>query len=686
MRNFIAMIEASESSNSAYENSLAAIDARVRRRLDEISSGLGRPLRVLHIGNIANNAYVNAKIMRRYGVEADALVLDYYHIMGCPEWEEGVIEKLEGTQSDPDWYLTKVGDFSRPRWFLQGPASICSGYLNAKAANQPVFAYYYQTLLDWNLKCRGADAGPRRALYRRAWSVAHAIPALKWQIRNYIYLAGYHTRRLVNLVKYRAKLFLYYARYYAVRAVMAAIQLVRRAVWKTVRISYSVLPSILWIAARTVYRHLPVPVRDRLRVIVLGRTSVACTPATTAEAVTVHGSSDVASMKQSAAILPLRAEPSADPPIVPSIIKPEPLILAARVVVEPAAGARIWPKVDPPTAGDIAAYSVTAEKFRKAFDYYDVVQGYAVDGLYPLLAGKSNGYACYEHGTLRDIPYQPNAQGRMCAHAYQNAPAVFITNTDCVASAENLGIGPERRFPIPHAFDSDRVLKFRSANLATSKPHNQPVTFISPARHHWKHGEFVSWLKGNDVPIRAARLMADKGLDFKIIFVRWGQEIRESEALIKELGVEKHFEWIDPVPKQRLWQYYMSCNGVLDQFVIPAIGGVSFETLAFGRPLFTRIDEPVFKEFFGEVPPLLNVHTPEGLADAMAKVIRDPDCYDGIAEAALVWTAKYHSSQRIMEIMLKGYDRILKPAEASEATKELRSVAAPSFSVVLGRA
>jgi len=32
-----------------------------------MNARLGRPLRVLHIGNIANNAYNNARIQRQYG-------------------------------------------------------------------------------------------------------------------------------------------------------------------------------------------------------------------------------------------------------------------------------------------------------------------------------------------------------------------------------------------------------------------------------------------------------------------------------------------------------------------------------------------------------------------------------------------------------------------------------------------
>ena len=50
----------------------------------------GRKFRVLHIGNIANNGFLNSKILNETKqVESYALSIDYYHIMGCPEWEEG---------------------------------------------------------------------------------------------------------------------------------------------------------------------------------------------------------------------------------------------------------------------------------------------------------------------------------------------------------------------------------------------------------------------------------------------------------------------------------------------------------------------------------------------------------------------------------------------------------------------
>jgi glycosyltransferase involved in cell wall biosynthesis len=47
--------------------------------------------RVLHLGNVANNGYINAKLLRRAGIEADALV-DEWHILSQPEWEDAPLE------------------------------------------------------------------------------------------------------------------------------------------------------------------------------------------------------------------------------------------------------------------------------------------------------------------------------------------------------------------------------------------------------------------------------------------------------------------------------------------------------------------------------------------------------------------------------------------------------------------
>lgn len=88
--------------------------------------------RILMIGNIANNAYLNAKILRDAGYSVDVLCNDYYHIMGCPEWEEAQINLAELDPFEPQWYRVNLHDYIRPKWFVQGPMTLCLKYLYAK--------------------------------------------------------------------------------------------------------------------------------------------------------------------------------------------------------------------------------------------------------------------------------------------------------------------------------------------------------------------------------------------------------------------------------------------------------------------------------------------------------------------------------------------------------------------------
>lgn len=101
--------------------------------LKHFQAQMKRPLRVLHVGNIANNAYLNAKILRRVGVEADVLCYYYYHVMGCPEWEEIDIKHGYGNDDNhPRFSKKDLKKYERPRWFAQGPLDLCLMYFEAK--------------------------------------------------------------------------------------------------------------------------------------------------------------------------------------------------------------------------------------------------------------------------------------------------------------------------------------------------------------------------------------------------------------------------------------------------------------------------------------------------------------------------------------------------------------------------
>lgn len=90
-----------------------------------------RRLRILHVGNIANNGYLNAKLLNAAGFDCDVLAYAHYHTMGCPEWEDSDFTGVVN-ESRPDWRSVALRGFVRPRWFAQGPIADAVAYLQAR--------------------------------------------------------------------------------------------------------------------------------------------------------------------------------------------------------------------------------------------------------------------------------------------------------------------------------------------------------------------------------------------------------------------------------------------------------------------------------------------------------------------------------------------------------------------------
>ena len=125
-------------------------------------------MRILHVGNIANNAYNNAKVLVEAGIDCDVICYDYYHIMGCPEWEDA---DFVGTMSDhfkPDWSKVNLRGFRRPRWFAQGPRYLAIKYLIAKRRGQKMRSWLWWRLMS---------ISQRR---RRQWSIVAVRFAVRW--------------------------------------------------------------------------------------------------------------------------------------------------------------------------------------------------------------------------------------------------------------------------------------------------------------------------------------------------------------------------------------------------------------------------------------------------------------------------------------------------------------------------
>jgi hypothetical protein len=492
----------------------------------------GRPIRTLHIGNIANNAYNNAKLLREIGLISDVICYDYYHIMGTPEWEDADFNVKNLDHFFPRWSDLNLGDFIRPDWFVQGPLELCIDYLIAKNNNE-------------------------NFLQKKIWKILSQInqteKSSKFNITYLCYNTGF---KIITRLGFKFKnliIRIQSSRYYPLRP-------------KNKTFKYELL-------------------NEKIQ-----------------------------------EIFPDRA-------------------------VEV-------------TKDDFYRFSdFLLKKWKRLFSNYDVVIGYSTDGIYPLLT--NTPYIAFEHGTIRDIPYQKTSQGRLCALTYSLANHVFVTNFDCKKSADFLS--PNRYSLINHPFDenhSDEIMGADELRIKLLQDLDSDFLFFFPTRHDWVEGTGYAD-KANNVFLNAFAKLRHLGFRVGAVCCEWGQNIEDSKKLLSDSYVDDYVQWSDPMATVQFERTAMACDYVVDQFKLGSFGGILFKAMAAGSPVMTYLNEEMLKEQFSEMPPVLNCKCEKDIIDAIKSIYEKPEAKEILSQKSRDWINRHHSKRDTINKQLAQFKVLL---------------------------
>lgn len=470
--------------------------------------------RVLHLGNILNNGYLNSKFLRRRGWQADSVSVDYRHVQAQPEWEEVAIIDPRLSHNSPDWSRIDLRGYRRAPWFRDPSLAEIRDVAGQLAGGLP---------------SPGEGTAPAEV----------AGPTF--------------TRRLL----------------------------------------------------------------ERLRLQSLGRVARR---------------------------------------------------VSRRIVTAPDARhlihrfAREYPhRADQLTVDDVGEYRDRSCAHGPLLRLYPLVQAYSLDPIYPMLNDPTQPLICFEHGTMREFPFENSARGRLYALALKLAERVLITNADCNRSAERLGL-TNYTF-IPHPVDeqlyrpADSPLRER-----LRREHDCDVIFVAPARHHWKNcppGLENSWFKRNDILIRAlGRFFASRpSTRALVVFFEWGEEVQLSKDLIGECGFSARVRWEPIASKPVMREYYNAADIVFDQFNngIGTFGTVVPEALASAKPVILNYKEELHRWCYRELPPALNAANEEAIIDHIERLLDDEPYRCGLGERGRDWFMRHHSSQIVADTMIDVY-------------------------------
>ena len=581
-----------------------------------------RRTRVLHIGNIANNAYINAKLLNDAGYDCDVLCADYYHIMGCPEWEDADFDGEVGDHFFPQWWRLDLGGFQRPRWFAQGPRHLAMRYLIARRTGNAAEAKRL-----WNQLCHANNSSPPAQDGLAAARLSRLVIDIRLKLsrihsasdlftvvwgRLDIWAGPSQMRRIVaSLVA-----FLFVATTPITVIPVVTVKLLRRVQrwFSTLRQFRGPKAAMVWVLLSDFARK-----RGAWAWLVVYLVAPIATL--------------VAILQQS----------------VPRVIgerrksgtQPQDMNRVAQLSAE---FTEAFPGRDALTISDVFPFLEALPLWEQLFAQYDVIIGYSTDGFYPLLAGQP--YLAFEHGTLREIPFRETGEGRRTALTYRCARHVFVTNFDCAANAERLA--PGRHTEINHPFDEDHGLAVGGFELWRRQLRlelESDYLFFFPTRHDWVQGTGYAD-KGNDVFLRAFASIRQMGHRLGLVCCEWGANVGQSKALLQTLGVAGAVKWIAPLPTIRFERMSRACDCVVDQFVLGSFGGVMFKAMAVGAPVLTYLEESKLLQQYSEVPPVINCRTEDDIVRAIDKLIRDPRWRVQLGHEARSWMMRHHGKRQ----------------------------------------
>lgn len=312
---------------------------------------------------------------------------------------------------------------------------------------------------------------------------------------------------------------------------------------------------------------------------------------------------------------------------------------------------------------DYARYKIPF--FRDFFNSYQLIHAYGLESIHAMMAAPKVPMIAFEHGTMRDFPFQQDARARLYSLSLKKAKVVLITNSDNIKAAKRLGLS-NYRF-IPHPVD-DEIVRSTPSDLGAElkKRYKVDYLFLAPARHHWKHcpsGMENSWLKRNDILIRAfGELFQKHRLNALVLFCSWGQEVELSKKLIEQCGFSDRAVWLPILSKRALVRYYTASDIVFDQFNggIGTFGTVAPEAMACGKPVLLNWNPDLHTWCWPELPPLLNTATESDIVGQVLRLIQNPEYRQTVGESGRAWFQKYHSKKVVQKILFEAYEQALK--------------------------
>jgi glycosyltransferase involved in cell wall biosynthesis len=299
---------------------------------------------------------------------------------------------------------------------------------------------------------------------------------------------------------------------------------------------------------------------------------------------------------------------------------------------------------------DIVTYYDYPNILKNIWKDYDLLHLADVNPIYGFIYNQLP-YVAFEHGTMRDLPFEPTPRGRLLSMAYKEAKKNIITNCDCIHSAKKLEL--DNYVFIPHPVDDEKfVPKKTPVREKFLKEFDVDFIIFFPARQSYS-------IKGTDRAIEAFGRFLKKYPRSLMVLPKWGEDTGKIQNLIEELGIGDNIYKMDPLTRLELVDYYNMADVVFDQFILGAFGTTTPEAMACGKPLFLYLNKADHEWAFPEMPPVVNVQTADEIYNELIRCKEEDGYIERIGDESVKWIKKYHGWESVTDRLVKVYEEAL---------------------------
>lgn len=305
--------------------------------------------------------------------------------------------------------------------------------------------------------------------------------------------------------------------------------------------------------------------------------------------------------------------------------------------------------------------SSNERKFIDDLSNCDVIQTFGEAAIWAMRTNKP--YVYWSYGF--DLDVMPFLRGsiknfilsRMARQSLAKAARLIYAMPHQKELIDKLGLS-NAVFYTPIPIDIDRYTRYdETRRIELRREYDADYIFIHLSRHNWV-GEMPD-NKGNDKLFLAYKNFI-KNIRKKAILItaEKGKDVAASKRLVNTLGIEKYVKWVPLMNKEEMISLYNIADLNFDQFCGGSWGLITLEAMSVGVPTLIFIHERC-KNFYDELPPVINVNTHEEILRTMMEFTEGGDKWKTVGEKSRDWVCRYYHWEVVMRQYIEIYKEVV---------------------------